>query len=103
MKLNEAMSSDTGTIPAEKTVVHAAHMMPGLNRGRLIVPDDEHDLTGVLTDQDITMHLADGGNPASHLISQLLFEQRLVTIQADAPPVQALMTLTISGTRRLPL
>lgn len=102
MLVREAMSPTKG-FRAGDTVLHAAQRLRDLNVGCLTICDDTHDLIGVITDRDIMLSIANGGNPASDLVSQLIHGQHVVTITAEHDLDQALMTMMINGVRRLPV
>lgn len=97
------MSTTTGSIHAGNTVLHPAQKMRDLNLGCLTVEDDTHELAGIITDRDITLHLASGGNPARDLVSQVTTGQHLTTISPEATLDDALMAMMLSRVRRLPV
>lgn len=84
-------------------MLHAAQRLRDLNLGCLTVCDDTHDLIGVVTDRDIMISIANGGNPSSDLVSQLVHGQRIVTITAEEDLDQALLTMMVNRVRRLPV
>ena len=85
-------------------VVDAARQMADHNVGALPVSDSEGRLAGVITDRDLAVRVvAEGRDPSSTRVGDLLDGSEVVTIGADDSAEETIQTMQEHAVRRLPV
>jgi CBS domain-containing protein len=98
----EIMSGSPECASARDTLSDAARKMRDLSVGFLPICGEDERLSGVMTDRDIVLRVADGVDPASAPVSDLA-DGKPVTVGADDPVDEVLRTMSEHGVRRLPV
>jgi CBS domain-containing protein len=100
----DLMTSDPTFCDQDVTVEEAARQMADQNIGALPVCSAEGRLTGVVTDRDLAVRIvAEGRDPATTKVSDLLSGSEVVTIGADDSAEEAIRTMKQHAVRRLPV
>src|SRR4030095_2920711 len=83
---------------------YAAGMMADDGIGALPVCDADGRLSGVVTDRDLAVKVvAEGRDPGSVRLGELVDNGEVVTIGADAPAEEPIRTMKDHAVRRLPV
>jgi CBS domain-containing protein len=100
----DLMTADPTFCDQDVTVEEAARQMADQNIGALPVCSAEGRLTGVVTDRDLAVRIvAEGRDPATTKVSDLLSGSEVVTIGADDSAEEAIRTMKQHAVRRLPV
>ena len=100
----EIMSEDTTYCSTETTAADAARRMASEDIGAVPVCDADGHLSGVVTDRDLAVKIvAEGRDPASVRLGELIDESEAVTIGADDTAEEAIRTMKDHAVRRLPV
>jgi CBS domain-containing protein len=98
----EIMSGSTQCASADDTLTEAARKMRDLSVGFLPICGEDERLSGVVTDRDIVLRVADGADPATVPVADIA-EGKPVTVGADDAVEEVLRTMSEHGVRRLPV
>ena len=100
----ELMTSDPAFCDKDVTVAEAARQMADQNIGALPVCSAEGRLAGVVTDRDLAVRVvAEGRDPSTTKVADLLTGTEVVTIGADDSAEEAIRTMKDHAVRRLPV
>lgn len=100
----EIMTPDATWVDTEATVTDAALRMAENDIGALPVCDGDGKLCGVVTDRDLVVRaLAEGLDPTSMTVGEVIDEVEVITIGADDPVEEAIATMKAHAVRRLPV
>ncbi len=100
----EIMTGGVECVQEDESVLDAARKMSQLGVGALPICGSEDRLKGMLTDRDIVVKvLAEGKDPASTKVIDLVQAGEVVTIGADDSVDEALSTMKDHKVRRLPV
>lgn len=100
----EIMTPDATFCPDDTTAADAARMMADDDIGAVPVCDADGRLAGVVTDRDLTVKIvAEGRDPGTVLLGELLDDGEVVTIGADDSVEEAIRTMKDHAVRRLPV
>ena len=100
----DLMTADPAFCDKDVTVEEAARQMADEGVGALPVCSAEGRLAGVVTDRDLAVKvLAEGRDPATTKVSDLLSGTEVVTIGADDSAEEAIRTMKQHAVRRLPV
>jgi len=100
----EIMTPDATFVPENATAADAARMMADDAIGALPVCNADGRLSGVVTDRDLAIRIiAEGRDPDSVRLSELLDRDEVVTIGADDSAEEAIRTMKDHAVRRLPV
>src|SRR3954453_7353756 len=98
------MPRDATFVPENATAADAARMMADEGIGALPVCAADGRLSGVLTDRDLAIKIvAEGHDPDSVRLSELVEGGEVVTIGADDTAEEAIRTMKDHAVRRLPV
>lgn len=102
--VREIMTPDATWLTQDATVTEAAQKMAEGDFGALPVCDGEGHLCGVVTDRDLVVRaLAEGLDPATMTVREVVNEVEAITIGADAAAEEAIATMKANAVRRLPV
>src|SRR3954463_12438744 len=100
----EIMTPDAAYCPEDTTAADAAILMADDGIGAVPVCDVEGRLAGVVTDRDLAVKVvAEGRDPGTVLLGELLDGEEVVTIGADDSIDEAIRTMKQHAVRRLPV
>ena len=100
----EIMTPDATFCPDDTTVADAARIMADDDIGAVPVCDADGRLAGVVTDRDLAVKIvAEGRDPGSVRLGELLDDGEVVTIGADDSVEEAIRTMKDHAVRRLPV
>jgi CBS domain-containing protein len=100
----EIMTADATFCPDDTTAADAARQMAGDGIGAVPVCDADGRLAGVVTDRDLAMTIvAEGRDPETVRLGELLDGGEVVTIGADDSIEEAIRTMKDHAVRRLPV
>lgn len=100
----EIMSEDMTYCSTDTTAADAARRMASEDIGAVPVCDADGHLSGVVTDRDLAVKVvAEGRDPASVRLGELIDESEVVTIGADDSVEKAIRTMKDHAVRRLPV
>jgi len=100
----EIMTANADFAPENATAADAARMMADEGIGALPVCDADGRLSGVVTDRDLAIQIvAEGRDPDSVRLGELVGGREVVTIGADDPAEEAIRTMKDHAVRRLPV
>ena len=100
----EIMTADATFCPDDTTAADAARQMAGDDIGAVPVCDADGRLAGVVTDRDLAMTIvAEGRDPETVRLGELLDGSEVVTIGADDSIEEAIRTMKDHAVRRLPV
>jgi len=100
----EIMTPDAAFAPENTTATDAARMMADDSIGAIPVCDADGRLSGVVTDRDLAVKIvAEGRDPDSVRLGELLDGREVVTIGADDTAEEAIRTMKDHAVRRLPV
>lgn len=100
----EIMTPNASFAPEDTTAVEAARMMADDGIGALPVCDADGRLSGVVTDRDLALKIvAEGRDPDSVRLGELVDTGEVVTIGADDSAEEAIRTMKDHAVRRLPV
>jgi CBS domain-containing protein len=100
----EIMTADATYCPVDTTAADAARRMADDGIGAVPVCDTEGRLTGVVTDRDLAVKVvAEGRDPNSVRLGEILDGGEVVTIGADDSVEGAIRTMKDHAVRRLPV
>jgi len=103
-KAREIMTPGAEWIDLDAPAVEAARKMARDDVGALPVCDGEGHLKGMLTDRDLVLRLiAEGRDPSSARVSDIVDVTEVVTIGADDSVEEAIKTMKDHAVRRLPV
>jgi CBS domain-containing protein len=98
------MTADPTFCDQDVTVEQAARQMADQNVGAIPVCSAEGRLTGVITDRDLAIGVvAEGRDPSTTKVADLLTGTEVVTIGADDSAEEAIRTMKDHAVRRLPV
>src|SRR3954451_674548 len=97
----EIMTRDATFVPENATAADAARMMADDGIGALPVCNADGRLSGVITERDLAVKIvAEGRDPDSVQLAELLDGREVVTIGADDPVEEAIRTMKEHAVRR---
>ncbi|MFL6203784.1 MAG: CBS domain-containing protein [Acidimicrobiales bacterium] len=100
----DLMTADPAFCDQDVTVEEAARQMADQDVGALPVCSAEGRLAGVVTDRDLAVKVvAEGRDPATTKLRDLLPGNEVVTIGADDSAEEAIRTMKEHAVRRLPV
>lgn len=100
----EIMTPGATWCPEDATAAEAARKMSDGNIGALPVCASDGKLTGVVSDRDLAVKIvAEGRDPSSVKLSELIDGGEVVTIGADDSVEEAIRTMKDHAVRRLPV
>ena len=100
----EIMTPDATYCPDDTTAADAARRMADDDIGAVPVCDADGRLAGVVTDRDLAVKIvAEGRDPESVRLGELLDGGEVVTIGADDSVEEAIRTMKDHAVRRLPV
>ena len=100
----EIMTPDAQWCPEDATAADAARKMADNNVGALPVCGSDGKLSGVISDRDLAVKVvAEGRDPSSVQLSELVGGSEVVTIGADDSVEDAIKTMKDHAVRRLPV
>jgi CBS domain-containing protein len=100
----DLMTPDPAFCTDDVSVAEVARQMADQNIGALPVCNADGRLAGVITDRDLAVHIvAEGRDPGSTNIAELLDNSEVVTIGADDSAEEAIRTMKDHAVRRLPV
>jgi CBS domain-containing protein len=100
----EIMTPDAAYCPEDTTAADAAILMADDGIGAVPVCNAEGRLTGVVTDRDLAVKVvAEGRDPSTVRLGDLLDGAEVVTIGADDSAEEAIRTMKDHAVRRLPV
>jgi len=100
----EIMTPDAAFAPEDTTAADAARMMADDGIGALPVCDADGLLSRVVTDRDLAVKIvAEGRDPGSVRVGELVDGREVVTIGADDTAEEAIRTMKDHAVRRLPV
>lgn len=100
----EIMTPDAVFCPDDTTAADAARLMADDGVGAVPVCDADGRLAGVVTDRDLTVKVvAEGRDPRTVRLGQLIDGNEVVTIGADDSVDEAIRTMKLHAVRRLPV
>jgi CBS domain-containing protein len=100
----EIMTPDATYCAGDTTAADAARTMADEGIGALPVCDTNGRLSGVITDRDLALKVvAEGRDPSSVRVDELLEGTEVVTIGADDSAEEAIRTMKDHAVRRLPV
>jgi CBS domain-containing protein len=100
----EIMTPDATFCPDDTTAADAARMMADDDIGAVPVCDADGRLAGVVTDRDLAVKIvAEGRDPATVRLGELLDGGEVVTVGADDSVEEAIRTMKDHAVRRLPV
>jgi len=100
----DLMTADPAFCDKDVTVEAAARLMADQDIGALPVCSTEGRLAGVVTDRDLAVRVvAEGRDPATTKLADLLEGSEVVTIGADDSAEEAIRTMKDHAVRRLPV
>jgi CBS domain-containing protein len=100
----EVMTADPSFCEESVTAAQAAKQMADQDVGAIPVCSAEGRLTGVVTDRDLAVHVvAEGRDPQSTTVRDLVGQTEVVTIGADDSLEEAIRTMKDHAVRRLPV
>ena len=100
----EIMTPGATWCPEDATAAEAARKMSDGNIGALPVCGSDGKLTGVVSDRDLAVKVvAEGRDPSSVQLSELINGGEVVTIGADDSVEEAIRTMKDHAVRRLPV
>jgi len=103
-KARDLMTADPTFCAEDVSAADAARQMADQNIGALPVCNAEGRLAGVITDRDITVRIvAEGRDPSSTRVADVLEGNEVVTIGADDSAEEAIRTMKDHAVRRLPV
>jgi CBS domain-containing protein len=103
-KARDLMTADPTFCADDATASDAARQMADESIGALPVCNAEGRLTGVITDRDLAVRIvAEGRDPSSTTLRELLSGREVVTIGADDSADEAIRTMKDHAVRRLPV
>jgi len=98
------MTPDPAFCADDVSVAEVARQMADQNIGAVPVCNADGRLAGVITDRDLAVHIvAEGRDPGSTNIAELLDNTEVVTIGADDSAEEAIRTMKDHAVRRLPV
>jgi CBS domain-containing protein len=102
-KIADVMTRNPITLPADATIVEAAQKMRDADVGPIIVLDKDK-VSGIVTDRDITVRaVAEGRDPKSVKLSQIVSGGNVETVSPDEPVETAIEKMKQRAVRRLPV
>ncbi|SET27086.1 CBS domain-containing protein [Oceanobacillus limi] len=102
-QLRNIMTSNVFTINENQSVQEAAAIMSEHNIGSIPVVNDNGQMTGIVTDRDITLRATAQGEQAQTPISQVMTAQQIVQATPDMDADQAAQLMAQQQIRRLPV
>lgn len=100
----EIMTPDATWLQKDATVTEAAQKMAEGDFGALPVCDGDGHLCGIVTDRDLVVRaLAEGLDPATMTVAEVMQESEVITIGADDPAEEAIASMKAHAVRRLPV
>ena len=100
----DLMTADPAFCDKDATVEEVARQMADQNIGALPVCSAEGRLAGVVTDRDLAVRVvAEGRDPSTTTVADLLTGTEVVTIGADDSAEEAIRTMKDHAVRRLPV
>ena len=100
----DLMTADPAFCDQDVTVEEVARQMADQNIGALPVCSTEGRLQGVVTDRDLAVRVvAEGRDPATTKVADLLTGGKVVTIGADDSAEDAIRAMKDHAVRRLPV
>ena len=100
----EIMTPDATFCQEDSTAADAARRMAADEIGAVPVCNADGRLAGVITDRDLAVKVvAEGRDPATTRLSELLDDNEVVTIGADDSVEEAIRTMKDHAVRRLPV
>jgi len=104
MRCRDIMKMNLVTCMPTDTVRWCAQVMKDWNIGFLPIVDDGKKLVGVVTDRDLALRIvAEGRDPSSVRVRELVDATEVVTIGAHDSAEEAIRTMKEHAVRRLPV
>lgn len=88
MTVKEAMSKNLKKVPSWISVVEAAKVMHQNMVGSVLVEENNR-IIGIMTERDILRHIATGSRPCAETQVKQIMNQKLITIDLNAPLEEA--------------
>jgi CBS domain-containing protein len=103
MRVSEAAVQEVLTVHEDASLADAGTLLRNADCGSLLIVDSDYRLTGILTDRDIALALADGDAAASAVKVGEAMTRDLQTCRPDEDVRVALQRMAEHGIRRLPV
>ncbi|RKQ37286.1 CBS domain-containing protein [Oceanobacillus halophilus] len=101
--LRDIMTSNVMTVNESQSVQEAAAIMSQYNIGAVPVVNSSGQMTGIVTDRDITLRTTAQGQNAGTPVSQVMTAQRMVEGNPNMDVHQAAQLMAQQQIRRLPV
>ncbi|AXI08061.1 CBS domain-containing protein [Oceanobacillus sp. 143] len=101
--LRDIMTSNVHTVNETQSVQEAAALMSQYNIGAIPVVNNSGQMTGILTDRDITLRTTAQGQNAQTPVSQVMTAQQIVQGTPDMDVHEAAQLMAEQQIRRLPV
>ncbi|WP_163537217.1 CBS domain-containing protein [Gracilibacillus sp. YIM 98692] len=102
-QLREIMTSNVFTVNESQSVQEAAALMSQHNVGAIPVVNNSGQMTGIVTDRDITLRTTAKGGAAQTPVSQVMSSQNMIQGTPEMDVHQAVQLLAEKQVRRLPV
>lgn len=102
-QLRNIMTTDVQTVQENQPVQEAAAIMSQYNIGSIPVINESGQMTGIITDRDITLRTTAQGENAQTPVSEVMTAQQIVQATPDMDPQQAAEIMAQQQIRRLPV
>ncbi|WP_138417877.1 CBS domain-containing protein [Aquibacillus sediminis] len=102
-QLREIMTSNVFTVNESQSVQEAAALMSEHNIGAIPVVNNNGQMTGIVTDRDITLRTTAQGAVAQTPVNQVMSSENMVQGTPDMDVHQAAQMLAQQQVRRLPV
>jgi len=103
LTVNQVMTHDPDSVDISATAANAARIMRDADVGAALVTKD-NELTGLVTDRDIVVRaVAEGRDPSTTRISDIVDGGGLVTVSPDQSAHEAARLMRENDVRRLPV
>ena len=101
--IREVMTTDPITLPAGSAVTDAAQAMKQNNIGNVLVLNDGNEVTGIVTDRDITLRVvAEGLDPSATKLDEICSSE-ILTLTPNDTVEAAIKLMKDKAIRRLPV
>ena len=101
--IREVMTTEPITLPAGSAVTDAAQAMKQNNIGNVLVLNDGNEVTGIVTDRDITLRVvAEGLDPAATKLDEICSSE-ILTLTPNDTVEAAIKLMKDKAIRRLPV
>lgn len=105
MKIQDIMTKDPACVTPGTTVRDVAQLMQREDTGAVPVVEsnDSRRLVGMVTDRDIAIRVVAEGRDGNTRVSEVMTENRLATLKADASVDDVMRRMADEQVRRIPI